>query len=389
VQDVLEQHLDPDQAQKNGQRDLQVVELLHDPGQREIERAQTEDREDVAGEDEERIGGDGEDGRDGIDGEHDIGAFHHDERERERRQVLLPAAIGQKVMAVELVRNPKMPACEADDRVVPGIGLLLVQEHSNGGEDQEGAEDVQHPVESLDEDGPQPDHQAAHDQRAEDSPEENAMLVLRRNVEKREDHGDDEEVVHAQRRGAPRECGRRAPCGERRKGREEGARPPARRTATSGTHAKRGADQELRQREGHMRSESVPKSIDDYIAGFPKDVQVVLKKIRKTIRKVAPEAEESISYRIPTYKLAGRAAVYFAGFNAHVSIYPVTADLRERVKQLARYEGGKGTARFPLDEPIPYALIERVVKAMVSAKRKKAKSAGRGRSGSSRASSRP
>ncbi len=105
-----------------------------------------------------------------------------------------------------------------------------------------------------------------------------------------------------------------------------------------------------------------PATVDDYIAGFPKNVQQILKRIRSTIRKAAPRAEESITYRVPTYKLNGARLIYFAGFKSHIGLYPVTPDVRANFNELAEYKGGKGTAKFPLDKPIPYALIGRIVK---------------------------
>ena len=103
-------------------------------------------------------------------------------------------------------------------------------------------------------------------------------------------------------------------------------------------------------------------TIDEYIAGYSPDVRQILKKIRATIRKAAPKADESISYGIPTYKLNG-PLIYFAAYKSHIGIYPMTGTTREKFKkELSKYEGGEGTARFPLDEPIPYALITRIVK---------------------------
>jgi len=107
---------------------------------------------------------------------------------------------------------------------------------------------------------------------------------------------------------------------------------------------------------------TAPKDVDDYIAGFPADVQKVLEKVRKTIRKAAPKAKESISYQIPTYKLDGKVMIYFAGFAKHVSVYPAPRDAKEFKKELGAYKGGKGTIQFPLDKPIPYDLITRIVK---------------------------
>lgn len=103
-------------------------------------------------------------------------------------------------------------------------------------------------------------------------------------------------------------------------------------------------------------------SVHQYIAGFPADVQRILKRVRATIRKAAPRAEETISYRIPAYKLNGSPLIYFAAFKSHIGVYPVTRAERAKFKELAKYKGGKGTARFPLDKPIPYGLIGRIVK---------------------------
>ena len=108
------------------------------------------------------------------------------------------------------------------------------------------------------------------------------------------------------------------------------------------------------------------KTVDDYIAAFPPDVQAILEKIRLTIRKAAPQAEESISYQIPAYKLGG-ALVYFAAHKTHIGMYPISRTVKEKFeKELSAYEAGKSTARFPLDRPIPYALIGRIVKFRVS-----------------------
>ena len=106
---------------------------------------------------------------------------------------------------------------------------------------------------------------------------------------------------------------------------------------------------------------TIPDSVDDYIAGFPADVQNVLEKIRRTIRKAAPKAEESISYQIPTYKIEGQRLIYFAGFAKHVSVYPAPREAKEFKKELASYKGGKGTIQFPFDKKIDYDLITRIV----------------------------
>ena len=96
-----------------------------------------------------------------------------------------------------------------------------------------------------------------------------------------------------------------------------------------------------------------PKTIDEYIAGFPADVQRIMEQVRATIRKAAPEATESISYRIPTFKLHGSYLVYFAGHTRHIGVYPAPVDAPALKKELAPYAAGKGTVQFPLDKPIP------------------------------------
>ena len=121
------------------------------------------------------------------------------------------------------------------------------------------------------------------------------------------------------------------------------------------------------------------KDMDKYIAGFPKDVQAILEKIRKTIRKAAPEAEETINYGIPTFTLEGNL-VHFAGFKNHVGFYPAPSGIEKFKKELSAYEGAKGSVKFPLDQPIPYDLIREIVVFRVKenlekaeAKRKKKK----------------
>jgi uncharacterized protein YdhG (YjbR/CyaY superfamily) len=108
-----------------------------------------------------------------------------------------------------------------------------------------------------------------------------------------------------------------------------------------------------------------PRSIDEYIAAFPEDLQEILQKVRTTVRAAAPEAEETISYHIPTFTLKGRYLVYFAGYQKHVSVYPAPIGIAEFREELATYASGKGTVKFPLDKPIPYDLITRIVKFRV------------------------
>jgi uncharacterized protein YdhG (YjbR/CyaY superfamily) len=124
------------------------------------------------------------------------------------------------------------------------------------------------------------------------------------------------------------------------------------------------------QRGNVMTDRSTPSSIDEYIAGFTPEVRGILRKIRSTIRKAAPKATEKISYQMPAFTL-DRDLVYFAAFKKHIGLYPpVTGDQKLR-KEAAPYAGEKGNLRFPLDEPIPYALIGRIVKARVKEQRER------------------
>jgi uncharacterized protein YdhG (YjbR/CyaY superfamily) len=105
------------------------------------------------------------------------------------------------------------------------------------------------------------------------------------------------------------------------------------------------------------------KSVDEYIATFPEDVQVILQRVRHTIRKAVPGADEVISYQIPAYKLRGARVIYFAGWKEHFSLYPATDLLVKAFKEeIAPYKVSKGTIRFPLSKPVPVKLIERLVK---------------------------
>ncbi|HEX9333411.1 MAG TPA: DUF1801 domain-containing protein [Anaerolineales bacterium] len=110
--------------------------------------------------------------------------------------------------------------------------------------------------------------------------------------------------------------------------------------------------------------QTAPKTIDEYIAGFPNDIQEVLQKIRMTIRKAAPEAEETIKYRMPTFTLKGNL-IHFAAFKNHIGFYPVPTGIEKFKKELSVYKTAKGSVQFPLDKPIPFDLISKIVKFRV------------------------
>lgn len=105
-------------------------------------------------------------------------------------------------------------------------------------------------------------------------------------------------------------------------------------------------------------------NIDEYIAGFPKDIQKLLEEMRAAIKKAAPEAEEAIKYAMPTFTLNGNL-VHFAAFKNHIGFYPAPAGIEEFRKELSAYKGSKGAIQFPLDAPLPLALISRIVKFRV------------------------
>jgi len=111
--------------------------------------------------------------------------------------------------------------------------------------------------------------------------------------------------------------------------------------------------------------QSQARDIDEYIAGFPKEVQELLEELRDTIHKAAPAAEEAISYAIPTFKLNGNL-VHFAGYKNHIGFYPGASGVEAFKKELSSYKGAKGSVQFPIDEPLPLALIGRIVKFRVS-----------------------
>ena len=107
------------------------------------------------------------------------------------------------------------------------------------------------------------------------------------------------------------------------------------------------------------------KSVDEYIATHPPDVQAILRRVRSILRRALPGAEEVISYQIPTYKRDGAYVVYFAGWKRHYSLYPVTDRVVAALgDELAPYELSKGTVRFPLSRPVPVKLVERIAKLL-------------------------
>jgi len=104
-----------------------------------------------------------------------------------------------------------------------------------------------------------------------------------------------------------------------------------------------------------------PSTIDVYIASFPDNVQGILETMRRTIKKAAPTAEETIRYQMPTFKLNGKNLVHFAAFKHHIGFYPIPSGITAFQKELSIYKQGKGSVQFPLDKPMPYDLVKRIV----------------------------
>jgi uncharacterized protein YdhG (YjbR/CyaY superfamily) len=128
-----------------------------------------------------------------------------------------------------------------------------------------------------------------------------------------------------------------------------------------------------------MKNEpQAPQTIDEYIAGFPEEVQTILQKVRMTIREAAPGAEETIKYQMPTFTLKGNL-VYFAGFKNHIGFYPIPTGIEKFKKELSVYKQGKGSVQFPLDRPVPYDLIRKIVKFRVKENLAKATAKGKGK----------
>lgn len=115
-----------------------------------------------------------------------------------------------------------------------------------------------------------------------------------------------------------------------------------------------------------------PKDIDEYIADFPEDVRAILQKIRKTIKKAAPNAQETINYQMPTFTLNGNL-VHFAAFEKHIGFYPTPSGIEKFKKEIDAYKSAKGSVQFPLDQSIPYELIGRITEFRVKEQQSKSK----------------
>ncbi|MFM7023916.1 MAG: iron chaperone [Flavobacteriales bacterium] len=122
-----------------------------------------------------------------------------------------------------------------------------------------------------------------------------------------------------------------------------------------------------------MKSTKIPSTVDGFISGFPADVQKHLQQMRQIIKAAAPDAEEGISYGMPGYKLKGKPLVYFSAYKNHIGFYATPTGHKAFEKELSKYKQGKGSVQFQLDEPIPFKLIEKIVKFRVKENTEKAK----------------
>ncbi len=113
-------------------------------------------------------------------------------------------------------------------------------------------------------------------------------------------------------------------------------------------------------------------TIDEYIATFPQEIQIILNNIRNIIKELVPEATEKISYQMPTFYLNGNL-VHFAAFKKHIGFYPTPSGIEAFQEELSKYKGAKGSVQFPLDQPMPYELIRRIVLYRLEESRNKKK----------------
>jgi len=113
------------------------------------------------------------------------------------------------------------------------------------------------------------------------------------------------------------------------------------------------------------------KNVNEYIAGFPKDIRGILEKLRTTIKKAAPGAEELINYGVPAFRLNGNL-VFFAAHKNHIGFYPAPSGIEAYKKELAAYEGAKGSVQFPIEKPLPFGLITKIVRFRVKENLEKA-----------------
>ena len=117
-----------------------------------------------------------------------------------------------------------------------------------------------------------------------------------------------------------------------------------------------------------MTDKKLFTTIDEYITTYPADIQAILEKVRQAIQKAAPEAAETMSYGIPTFNLNGKHLVFFAGWKQHISLYPTPTGDEAFQQEISHYKRVKSTVQFPLDKPVPYDLVEKIVTLLMMEK---------------------
>ena len=117
--------------------------------------------------------------------------------------------------------------------------------------------------------------------------------------------------------------------------------------------------------EKHMAGKKLFTTIDEYISTFPAETRDILEKVRQIIHEAAPDAEETISYDMPTFDLNGNHLVFFAGWKHHISMYPMPAGDEAFQQKIAQYKRARGSIQFPLNKPIPYDLVEQIVTLLI------------------------
>ena len=178
---VIDQHFDPDEDEDDGQADLEISEIINGPRQNEIERTEAEDGKHIRGKNDVGVLGHPENGGDRIHGEDQVGRFHGEQDQRQRRQGQAAIQAGKELLPFEVRSHRKKPSRQADDRVLLRMHFLLGRKnHAHSGKDQKNSQDIEHPFELLDQLHSDPDHDAPHDEGSEDSPKEDPMLKFLR-----------------------------------------------------------------------------------------------------------------------------------------------------------------------------------------------------------------
>ena len=193
----INQHLHADKGQHHGQTSLEVAEIINRPGQHKVERTKTQNGKDVRSEDNEAIGRDAEDGGNGIHGENQVGGFHAKQHQRKRCQRAATVDGGEKFLPLQRgghgIKFPHQP----QDEILFRMHLsVAAKDHLHAREENERAHEIENPLKPMDHRHAHANQQPAHDQRAQDAPEQNAVLELQWHAEVSEDKRDDKHVVH-------------------------------------------------------------------------------------------------------------------------------------------------------------------------------------------------